>query len=229
MDRSAALIFATATNVPSKQFRVLVARSSTDLTKELCRVEGLLAIILSLFVLWGAFLLLKKFWPLAVIVVLAVIFAGGDKETTKTAKEQPIQADHKELDLTKDPNPIHPDKELKTEAGTTRFDPNASSSNQDSSSAPNLKPPQMGTFKDRACMAYRHLLPPGTVIHNAWNATRYVKDAVEFEWLLWQRNIDPLTVQETGLVCAYNDTTYVIHEFIFQSQRQGILYEKTAR
>lgn len=192
-------------------------------------MEVLLTIILSLFLLWGAFLLLKKFWPVAVIVVLVLIFAGGDKETSKSAKDKPIQDDHQEVGLATDRNLSQPGRRQNAEADSARLEPDASTSHNDSSSTQKLKLPQKGTFKDRACMAYSHLLPPGTVIHNAWNATRYVKDAVEFEWLLWQRNIDPLTVQETGRVCAYNDAKYVIHEFIFQNQRQAVLYEKTER
>lgn len=178
--------------------------------------------------LWGAFLLLKKFWPVAVIVVLVLIFAGGDKETSNSAKDKPIQNDHQEVGLATNQNLSQPGREQNEQTGSARLDPNAPTSHNDSSSTQRLKLPQKGTFKDSACMAYTHLLPPSTVIHNAWNAARYVKDAVEFEWLLWQRNIDPLTVQETGLVCAYNDAKYVIHEFIFKSRPQAVLYEKNA-
>jgi len=179
--------------------------------------------------MWGAFLILKKFWPLVVIGVLIIIFTGDDKDSPQSSKDKQKKTDV--LETLRLENPSSGSQQInRTEepmaASPTPVLPVANEA------TPATKPqalPPMGAFKDNACMAYRHLLPSGTVIHNAWNAARYVKDDVEFEWLLWQRNIDPLTVQETGLVCAYNDATFVIHEFIFQNQRQAILYEKTTR
>jgi hypothetical protein len=77
------------------------------------------------------------------------------------------------------------------------------------------------------CMGYRRLLPAGTPILSArTDESSSFRDPVEFEWLLWQRNIDPAQVSETGLVCVFNEGQFVVHEYEYQGSRSAVRYEK---
>lgn len=76
------------------------------------------------------------------------------------------------------------------------------------------------------CMNYRRLLPAGTAILSARLDDSSFRDSIEFEWLLWQRNIDPAQVAETGLVCVFNDGQFVVHEYEYRGTRNAVRYEK---
>ena len=184
-------------------------------------------VIVSLFALWGAYLVLKKFWFAVFVIVLALVFLGGDNNSPQSVNEDLKDSDKQvsPVDSSADHDQTHQNPDLV--ASNPSLDA-SSPHDAEASLAHSSALPQMGSFRDNACMSYRHLLPAGTVIYNAWNASKHVKNTVEFEWLLWQRNIDPLTVQETGLVCAFNDAKFVIHEFILDSKRQAVVYEKTS-
>jgi hypothetical protein len=75
-------------------------------------------------------------------------------------------------------------------------------------------------------MKYRHLLPEGTKIVSAITDPENLRNQIEFEWLLWQRNIDPLQVVETGLICSFNAGEFVIHEYEFMGGKNAVRYEK---